>query len=152
METRFMQIDEVDEVVELLHNAFNKERQVNLIRQDVIAMFTPNQWIKPMYLVKQVHGEIVSVVGYSQGVIDFNNYGIFWVATKKAHEGKGYCTELINTVLHNISQECNDAVVQLSCKKKLKPFYQRFGFDFIDIREFDGAYLMRINLNTAKAA
>ena len=133
----------------LLAQAFGHSYKEH-ITNDLKGAFLEKPWLRPHYIVGSVRKELVSIVGWAPSAINLTSYNVFWVATKKKHQCKGYAGQLLDMAISDIlcyhkSKGYKNALhcsITLSCVEELVPFYMANGFELIGTLALD-RYMMR---------
>lgn len=133
----------------LLAQAFGHSYKEH-INHDLRGAFLEKPWLRPHYIVGSVKKEMVSIVGWAPASHSLSSYSVFWVATKKKFQRKGYAGQLLNMTISDIlchHKSCGNknalhCSITLSCVEELVPFYMANGFELIGTLALD-RYMMR---------
>lgn len=114
-----------------------------------------NGWIMPQYYVlkneENTSTSVIAVGAFSEGIIDWDGYCIFWIAVNPLYQHMGYGKKIIEHLLLQINKhikkykkEVEYCTIQLSCIETLAPFYEKYGFNRIMKKK--GGFIMGKNI------
>ena len=145
MEVSLLQKPDIIYAQELLFSGFSDDKYLKPIINDLDAMFNPN-YLAPEFLVmKEPNDLIVSIGSWSGGIIDFDNFNIFWVCTRENYRNKGYASVIVNSIIKRIINQnklCKS--INLSCVDELVDFYKKL--DFCDLVSKANKHIMGLDI------
>lgn len=107
-----------------------------------------NHWRRPHYFVGVYKDKIIAMGAYEHSPLDGGLYDLINIQVNEPYRGKGIASGLIEYLLREIRfnfSEKSDQTVILSCAKKLKPFYSKFGFKVIMTKAAKQEYIMALS-------
>lgn len=85
------------------------------------------------YDIKKSDGTVIGEMSLVKKKSGYGNDSAYidWITIDESERGKGYATDVLNSVL-NEAKVAGYSKVSLDALVKARPLYQRMGFDYVD--------------------
>lgn len=124
MTIRELQVTDIPTIKKIIATNYSDE-YANLAEKDMLLSFSLSHSIKPHFFVATENESVVGVVGYSQSMMDFHNYEMFWLNVDSTYQKKGIGKSLVERVLTEATKHKGRLLI---ISTTLPEFYAQWNF------------------------
>lgn len=135
-----LHLKDIPDCVSIVEENYSDKNDTHFIEMELLECIIGKFEFPKAFVAIEKVGDRKTIIGFiviSWSWLSYHWYDLYWVNVQKKYQHKGIATRLINHSIKFLrdsdeSEKFKAYGLLLSCKQYLEPFYEKFGFKYID--------------------